>query len=544
MRRITGIRRGAAAGAAALALSIATVAHAQQAQPEEAPLTEAQAAGVKRLHEVIEALNTGDYATIRAYFEENSLVPPAPPGRTNPPDVMKYAWGTPQFSRALATYRHSGGLDLIRVTTVPDRGDFRDIVAGIVRNRLSGDEDYLAVRVEPQAPHRITAFPIVVPEVSASWKLERATSVAATEQERLEEIGSYLKRLETADLFSGAVIIARDGEPVFAQAYGYADRETRIPNTLDTPFLLASMNKLFTGLAIGQLVEQGKLSYDEPLSKFLPDYPDAESAQKIQIKHLLTHTAGLGWDFGYLAQADFDSPERVRTVRDYIVMAERKPASFEPGTKAQYSNIGFVLLGRILEIVTGDDYYDYMQKYVFAPAGATSASFPLLPANGVAVIPMASPYEAAWDQETLRETVVNQLGKDYARGGPAGGGVASALDLLKLSNAMNAGRIVRPETLRLHSTPKPELTRTTYGYGFSTRARRADRPLVGHGGNSSGQCTEFGELRDTPYTIVVLSNLTINKCMEVTERILRVLRPSGGSAKQESAATTAAHDMF
>jgi D-alanyl-D-alanine carboxypeptidase len=202
---------------------------------------------------------------------------------------------------------------------------------------------------------------------------------------------------------------------------------------------------------------RGHLSYDEPLSKFLPDYPDAESAQKIQIKHLLTHTAGLGWDFGYLAQPDFDSPARVRTVRDYIDMAERKPAAFEPGTKAQYSNIGFVLLGRILEIVTGDDYYDHMQKYVFAPAGATSASFPLLPANGVAVIPMASPYEAAWDQESLRETVVNQLGKDYARGGPAGGGVASALDLLKLSNAMNAGRIVRPETLRLHSTPEARI---------------------------------------------------------------------------------------
>jgi CubicO group peptidase (beta-lactamase class C family) len=526
MRRITGISRGAAVCVTALALSIATAAHAQQAQPDAALLTEAQAAGVKRLHEVIEVLNTGDYATMRAYFEENSVVPPAPPGMTNPPDIMKHPWGTPQFSRALITYHHSGGLDLIRITTVPDRGDFRDIVAGIVRNRLTGDEDYLAVRVEPQAPHRIMAFPIVVPEVSASWNLARVTSLAATEQERLEEIGSYLNRLENADLFSGAVIIARDGEPVFAQAYGYADREQKIPNTLDTPFLLASMNKLFTGLAIGQLVEQGKLSYDDPLSKFLPDYPDAESAQKIQIKHLLSHTAGLGWDFGYLGKPMFDSPDRVRSVQDYIDMSERKPAAFEPGTKAQYSNIGFVLLGRILEIVTGEDYYDYMQKYVFAPAGATSASFPLLPANGVAVVPMAYPYEHVWDQETLQGQIVNELGKNYARGGPAGGGVASALDLLRLSNAMNAGRIVTSETLRLHSSPKPELTRTIYGYGFATRARRADRPLVGHGGNSSGQCTEFGELRDTPYTIVVLSNLTINKCMEVTERILRVLRPS------------------
>jgi CubicO group peptidase (beta-lactamase class C family) len=537
VRSIAGIRSGVVAGAAALAMSVGTVAHAQQTQQEAAPLTEAQAAGVKRLHEVIEVLNTGDYATIRAYFEENSVVPPAPPGMTNPPDVMKYPWGTPQFSRILITYRHSRGLDLIRVTTVPDSGIFRDIVAGIVRNRLTGDEDYLAVRVEPQPPHRIIAFPIVFPEVSASWKLQRSSSVAATEQERIEEIGSYLKRLEDADIFSGTVIIARDGEPVFAQAYGYADRERKIPNTLETPFLLASMTKLFTGLAIGQLVEQGRLSYDDPLSKFLPDFPDPESAKKIQIKHLLSHTSGLALALGdrISDSASSEVLDGQTTVKAMVDAFGRDPLVFEPGAKSDYSNMGFVLLGRIIEIVTGEDYYDYMLKNVFAPAGATSASFPILPANGVAVVPMAYPYEAVWDQEDLRETVVNQLGKDQRRGGPSCCSIASALDLLSLSNAMKAGQIVTPETLRLHSTPKPELTRTIYGYGFATRARRADRPLVGHGGNSGGTCTEFGELRDTPYTIIVLSNLTINKCMEVTERILRVLRPSEEPAQQGSA---------
>jgi CubicO group peptidase (beta-lactamase class C family) len=525
MRRIARSSLGIVAGAAlALAVSTAPAAHAQQAQQDEAPLSLAQAAGVRRLQEVLEVLNTGDYTTMRAYFEANSLPPAGPPGAPIPSE-RDYSWGMPQFSKALITYHDSHGLDLIRVTTVPDRGDIRNLVAGIVRNRLTGDEEYLAIRVEPQAPHRITGTPAIDPQVVATWGLQRVASLAVTEQERIEEIGSYLKRLADADIFSGAVVIARDGEPVFAQAYGYADRKNMIPNTLDTPFLLASMNKLFTSLAIGQLVEQGMLSYDDPLSKFLPDFPDAESAQKIRIKHLLSHTAGLGWDFGYVGRPSFDSPGRVRTVQDFIDMAERKPAAFEPGTRAAYSNIGFVLLGRILEIVTGQDYYDYMERYVFAPAGATSASFPLLPEDGVAVVPMAYPYENRLNEETLRVEIVNELGKDAGRGSPAGDAVASALDLLKLSNAMKAGRIVSLETLRLHSTPKPELTRTIYGYGFSTRARRADRPFVGHGGNSSGTCTDFGELTDTPYTIIVLSNLTISKCMQVTERILRVLRP-------------------
>jgi D-alanyl-D-alanine carboxypeptidase len=201
------------------------------------------------------------------------------------------------------------------------------------------------------------------------------------------------------------------------------------------------------------------------------------------------------------------------------------------GRKYDYSNTGYVLLGRVLEIVTGQDYYAYMQKNVFAPAGATSASFPLLPKNGVAVVPMAYPYEGDFDLETLRLGYLNQLGKGFRRGGPSCCTIVSALDLIKLSNAMNAGQIVKLETLRLHSSPKPELGAKTYGYGFATRARRADRPLVGHGGNASGQCTEFGELRDTPYTIVVLSNLSIGTCMQVTERILRVLRPSEAPAK-------------
>ena len=381
------------------------------------------------------------------------------------------------------------------------------------------------MRVDSVAPHRILGMPRIS-RMPAPANAPAPARTAVSEQEQLQEIGAYLKRMSDADIFSGAVVIAREGKPVFAQAYGYADREKKIPNTVETPFLLGSMNKLFTGLAIGQLVERGKLSYDDPLAKFLPDFPDPESAKKIQIKHLLSHTSGLVREGSPIDSTSIDRPT---TIKAMVAAFERKPLAFAPGTKHQYSNMGFVLLGRVIEIVTGRDYYEYMQQNVFAPAGATSASFPLLPHDGVAVVPMAYPYEPAWDSEG-RLQGRNQLGRHGRRGSSAGNGVASALDIIKLSNAMRDGRIVKPETFRLHSSAKPELTATIYGYGIIA-GPYLGRPFVGHNGRSWGQCSEFGELRDTPYTIVVLSNLKMDWCRPVTERILRVLRPSEATAK-------------
>ena len=242
------------------------------------------------------------------------------------------------------------------------------------------------------------------------------------------------------------------------------------------------------------------------------------------MKHLLSHTSGLA------RGEPSDDPNVIdpqTSIKAMVDAFERKPPAFEPGTKMAYSNMGFVLLGRVIETVTGQDYYDYMQKHVFAPTGATSASFPLVPKNGVAVVPMAYPYDRAWDIEG-GTSVQSQLGQRARRGSAAGNGIVSALDLITLSNAMRAGRIVRPETFRLHSSPKPELGSPNYGYGFIA-GPYLGRPFVGHNGRSWGQCSEFGEVKDTPYTIVVLSNLSGvagDGCRPIAERILRVLRPS------------------
>jgi CubicO group peptidase (beta-lactamase class C family) len=507
MRRITRIE--AFAGAAALALSICSIAHAQQAQPAVPQLTEAEIAAspaARRLKELLEVLNRGDAAALNAYVLANGVdAAKRPPG----PAAL------PLVGQLLDLQRRSRGLDLVRIAMVENNG-----AIAVVRNRLTGDEQALSIKVEPQAPHRIAGLAGAPPAVTSS--LVRTVPAAPTEKAKLQHIGSYLKRLSDADVFSGVVLIARDGKPVFSQAYGYADREKKIPNKVDTAFNIASMGKFMTSLAIGQLVEQGKLSYDDPLSKFVPDYPDAESAKKIKIKHLLSQTSGLG---DFLGPAFFNSADKARDVKSYMSVAEKKPLNFEPGAKWGYTNLGYVLLGRVIEVVTGQDYYEYMGKQVFAPAGMKKSWFPHFDRDAVK---MAYPYEIDYAGDRLQ--FVNWQGKPFRRGSPAGDGISSATDILKLDNALRAGRIVKPDTFRLHASPKPELKSPIYGYGYATKARMANRPLVGHGGNLQGACTEYGRLIDTPYTLILLSNNTMNGCMSVVGKILQVLTPTQAPA--------------
>jgi CubicO group peptidase (beta-lactamase class C family) len=476
--------------AAAVTLTYASVVQAEQAQPDAAPATEAEIAAspaVKRLKELLEVVNSGDAARIKTYVEAAAARP-----------------GPGPVAALRDLHRRSHGLDLVRVVTAKDNG-----TVAVVRNRLTGDEEALSLDVEPQGPHRITGM--------GEAPFEPAAPVPASEQAQLRQLGSYLKKLGDAEVFSGVVVIARGGKPIFSQAYGYADRDKKIANTVDTPFLLGSMNKLFTGLAIGRLVEQGKLSYEDPLSKFVPDFPDAQSAQRIKIKHLLSHTSGLS-----SFNPSFSPPgDRTVTVKTILDSVQRQPPQFEPGTKWSYSNTGIQLLGRVIEVVTGQDYYEYVRKNVYRRGGMKRDPFPDYSRGAIA---MAQPYEIEWDE--TRPRWANRMAVTARRGGPAGGGIASAPDLIRLANAMNAGRIVKPETLRLHASAKPELATQHYGYAFSVRARMAKRPLVGHGGNAPGQCTEYGALADTPYTIVVLSNLTSGTCMSVTGKILQVLQPT------------------
>ena len=176
----------------------------------------------------------------------------------------------------------------------------------LVRSKLTGVWDGLMVRVEPEAPYRIAGIGL------RRAKNRQGESKKLSAREIGTELEAFSKKLAAADVFSGAVLLAKDGQVVYKGAFGSANKDFNVANRVDTKFNLGSMNKMFTGVAIAQLVEKGKISYDDPLSKFVPDFPNPEAAKRIQIKHLLTHTAGLG---GYLTEKyDAMSPGTHRTV--------------------------------------------------------------------------------------------------------------------------------------------------------------------------------------------------------------------------------------
>jgi CubicO group peptidase (beta-lactamase class C family) len=188
-------------------------------------------------------------------------------------------------------------------------------------------------------------------------RLSEADAIAAVKAELAERVAE--------DQFSGAVLIARAGQPVFQQAYGYADREQKIPNTLETKFIFGSMAKMFTDVAVMQLVQAGKIQLDDTVAKHLPDYPNKEVAAAT-IHQLLTHTGGTGDVFG----PEFGARRReLKEHKDYVALYGERAPRFPPGSRFEYSNYGMVLLGRIIEVASGQSYYDYVRDHILTPAG-------------------------------------------------------------------------------------------------------------------------------------------------------------------------------
>jgi CubicO group peptidase (beta-lactamase class C family) len=183
----------------------------------------------------------------------------------------------------------------------------------------------------------------------------------------LQQIEEEIKRTAAEDKFSGVVLVAQNFQPIFFKAYGYASKEFSVPNQLNTRFNLGSINKIFTKIAIGQLAHKGKLSLDDRLGKFMPGYPNADAREKVTVRHLVNMTSGIGDFFG----PEFrDTPKDfIRHNRDYLRFFASKPLAFEPGSREMYSNGGYVVLGEIISAASGMDYYEYVRKNIFEPAG-------------------------------------------------------------------------------------------------------------------------------------------------------------------------------
>src|SRR5260221_56123 len=171
----------------------------------------------------------------------------------------------------------------------------------------------------------------------------------------------------TAGQFSGAVLLAKDGAPVFERAYGFADREAHTSNTIETAFTLGSINKLFTQIAIRQLSDAGKLDVDSSLARAWPDYPNQDLARKVTIRQILTMRSGIQGNI-FAAPAG-KTRHDVVSLQDFFDLIKNEPLQFEPGSKQQYSNAGYIVLGLLIEELSGENYYEYVRRHIYEPAG-------------------------------------------------------------------------------------------------------------------------------------------------------------------------------
>jgi D-alanyl-D-alanine carboxypeptidase len=328
-----------------------------------------------------------------------------------------------------------------------------------------------------------------------------------------KELGSYFDSLVAENKLSGVVLVAKDGATIASKAAGVANKATNAPIDLNTKFNLGSMNKMFTAVAIAQLAQAGKLSFTDAIGKHLPDYPNKEAAEKVTIHHLLTHTSGMGSFFGekFLAQR-----EKLLTVAAYLPLFASEPLSFPPGEKFQYSNSGFMLLGAIIEKVSGQDYYSYVQEHIYKPAGMNDTGFyepgkeiPNLAVGYTKMSPNGQPQEEVRDNNGARDV----------RGGPAGGGFSTAPDLVKFHQALFSYKLLDKAHTEIITTGKVDGGRgMKYGYGFGD-INMGGKRSVGHNGGFPGVATNLEMFPESGYTAVALMNTDPPALMPVAKAI-------------------------
>jgi D-alanyl-D-alanine carboxypeptidase len=430
------------------------------------------------------------------------LQPASPPENTPPPPEMtgaeiEMARTQPsfhQFSAWLAAF-NSGDKDQYRQflgSSFPTRSSSlnRDIdlrertggfelrkleqgsatqVSGLVQERDSDQFARFTLKVEPAEPHHILWLSLMAIPRPAAFPIRQLT-----ESEAIAASKAQVEKNVAAGRFAGAVLVAKNGKVLFSGAYGLADREKKIPNTMDTRFRIGSMNKMFTAVAVLQLVEAGKIKLTDPVGKYITDYPNQEIATKVTIHQLLTHTGGTGDIFG----PEFDKHRKeLRTLNDYVALYGKRSPQFDPGSQWRYSNYGMLLLGVVIEKVTGQSYYDYVQEHIYKPAGMTlTASLPEDQSVAGRSIGYMRSEAGGW--------VANTDTLPY-RGTSAGGGYSTVDDLQRFASALMSHKLLNADSTELLITGKVETGGGgKYAYGFEDQRDKDGSGWVGHGGGA------------------------------------------------------------
>ncbi len=409
------------------------------------------------------------------------------------------------LQRTMETRQRTGALEIEKVLNSTPTN-----LTVLLKARDSETYIQAAIEVDAAPPYYIRRMLLVPAEPPSDRAPKRLTK-----SELVKALRARLESDSAAGRFSGAVLVAQHGTPIFQAAYGLADRARKIPNTLNTCFRLGSMNKMFTATAVLELVQAGKIRLSDTLDKYVKDYPNRDVASKVTIEELLTHTAGTG---------DFFGPEyaahrlELKSLDDYVRLFGQRGLAFAPGSRFQYSNYGYILLGVVIERASGEDYYDYVRRHIFTPAGMNSTASP---PEGEATAACAIGYTKVAGGVLQPNT--NTL--PY-RGTSAGGGYSTVLDLLRFAVALENDKLLRADYTQMLTTGKVDMgPGLKYGYGFGVRDADGVHSY-GHNGGAPGMNGDLVIFPQSGYVVAVLANLDPPAAEDISNFITRRLPES------------------
>ena len=454
---------------------------------------------------LISAINTGDKEKIQSFIaaniSENALRDDSPEGLAG--DLQ-------------SLYRQTGGLDVTEI--IPSKES--TVIRFRLRSKRGNHWARFVTRLDMDQPAKLDGWglrPALDPETE---KAEAWPEAKVTESDAVREIERHAAAAAARDQFSGVVLVAKGDRVILHNAHGQAEKNFGGPNKLDTKFNLGSMNKMFTSIAIAQLVQAGKLSYDDTLAKVLPDYPNKQTAEKVTIHHLLTHTSGLG---DFFKAEFFKNREKYVALKAYLPIFASDPLQFEPGKSWAYSNAAFIVLGVIVEKVSGQDYFDYVREHIYKPAGMKdSDSF----MRNEIVPNLSYGYTrfSGRDPLGIEPRKINWMELPL-RGSSAGGGYSTAPDLLKFAQALRGYKLINRELTEKITSGAVD-TRFSpnikYGYGV-IEEKVSGRSVRGHGGGAPGINSDLKIFWDGSYTVVVMGNYDPPAAQDLAQKITEFL---------------------
>lgn len=346
------------------------------------------------------------------------------------------------------------------------------------------------MRLDAEPPHKLKTIGFIA-EVSEPITLPNGS---IEQKETLDWLNGYIQNLNSEYDLYGSVLIAKGNNILLENYFGFADQEKTIPINSFSLFGMASGGKMFTALCVAILVEDGKLKFDDRITKYIDGFSDKIKADKITVHHLLTHTSGVGQ---YWWGQKSDAFSNATKINDHVKLVLAAGLKTDAGKVYEYNNSNYILLGAIIEKVTGKDFFTFVEESIFNKAGMSNSGYFTKETKNVVSPLIRSDKKDKW--------VEVERGK--GKGSSAGGSYSNVSDMLKFSNALRSGLIVSKETLKnMISVKNNNMVATEdYGYGFIIQ-KFVQEISYGHGGTAKGVNFEFRYFPNSDITVVIFSN--------------------------------------